>query len=235
MAPAFGFAAGAGGGARWWRRCIKGKLSGSSGISPLHCCSLETCVCFLELDESSTVFQSVRRPSFPFTIIIVVECAWPCKLLLRWWRFDLGSTLLPLAILLSIATVSSISVPIEVSVTVVAGSISAAAIACHALRGVAFLEACSDHLRAIDGVENTASSPPPSIALSLGIILVSRIIFGIIVSLASSIPAYRVLSFCPLVGDLHEVTGGGGTDAPKFFPKIFSKETVDESIDCPLF
>jgi hypothetical protein len=137
--------------------------------------------------------------------------------------------------LLSITTVSSISVPIKVSITVVAGSISAVAIARHALRGIAFLEACSDHLRAIDDVESTASSPPPSIALSLGIVLVFRFIFGIIVSLASSVSAYGILSFCPLVGDLHKVTGGGRTDAPKFFPEIFSKETVNKGIDCPLF
>jgi hypothetical protein len=177
----------------------------------------------------------MRRSPLPFTVIVIMESAWSRKLLSRWRCLGLGSTLLPLAILLSIATVSSISVPIKVSITVVAGSISAVAITRHALRGVAFLEACSDHLRAIDGVESTASSPPPSIALSLGVILVSRIIFEVVVSLASSVSAHRVLSFCPLAGDLHEVTGGGGTDAPKFFPEIFSKETVNESIDCPLF
>ena len=83
------------------------------------------------------------------------------------------------------ATVSSICAPIVVSITIVAGSISGVAIDCHALRGIAFLEACGDHLCAIDGIESTASSSPSPIALSLMIVLVSRIVFEVIVSLAS--------------------------------------------------
>ena len=128
------------------------------------------------------------------------------------------STWLPLTTLLAIATITSISASIVISISVAAGSVSAVAVAGYALRGIMLLEACSYHLRAVDSVKNTASSPPSPIALSLGIVLVSRIVFEVVVSLASSVSAHRVLSFCPLVGYLHEVTGGGGTDAPEFFP-----------------
>ena len=141
---------------RWRGRRIEGELTGSGRVSLFHCRAFETCISFLEVDESSTILQSMRRSPLPFTVIVIMESAWSRKLLSRWRCLGLGSTLLPLAILFSVATVSSISAPILVSVTVVAGSISGVAIARHALRGIAFLEACSDHLRAIDSIESTA-------------------------------------------------------------------------------
>ena len=133
---------------------------------------------------------------------------------------SLRSTWLPIATLLAITAVTPISTSIMISITVAAGSVSAVAVAGYALRGIALLEACSYHLRAGDGVASTALSP---IALLVRTVLVSRIIFGFVISWARSIPTYRVFSLRPLIGNLHEVSSGGWANATELFLEVFHR------------